>query len=131
MDAKGLRKISLKLLSMDAFFILSNVCGETFKQVDSQSLHREVENAFSIRQIQALVALPQGVCSLFNDFVQSLDFQIDEILSNFLVYFESTWLGMIQRGRSRRPTIDTDIWSVNSQVTNNLPITNNSASCVE
>ena len=81
-----------------------------WRNLQSQGLQawcRDVENAFLIKQIQAhAFAPPEDVCSLFNDFVQSLDLQTDEILNDFLVYFETTWLGIIQRGRRRRPTFD-------------------------
>ncbi|PVD18233.1 hypothetical protein C0Q70_21795 [Pomacea canaliculata] len=59
--------------------------------------------------------------------MDSLDADTDETLSDFLAYFESTstWLGIVQRGRRRRPKFDVAMWNVDNRVGDNLPRTNN------
>ncbi|KAL8604295.1 hypothetical protein ACOMHN_023665 [Nucella lapillus] len=58
--------------------------------------------------------------------MDSLDADTDETLSDFLAYFESTWLGIVQRGHRRRPKFDVAMWNVYNRVGDNLPRTNNS-----
>ncbi|XP_025080740.1 uncharacterized protein LOC112556185 isoform X2 [Pomacea canaliculata] len=62
----------------------------------------------------------------FQQLMDSLDADTDETLSDFLAYFESTWLGIVQRGRRRRPKFDVAMWNVYNRVGDNLPRTNNS-----
>ena len=52
--------------------------------------------------------------------------QLMDSLSDFLAYFESTWLGIVQRGCRRRPKFDVAMWNVYNRVEDNLPRTNNS-----
>ena len=56
----------------------------------------------------------------------SITDETEDLLNDFLVYYESTWLGITQRGRRRRPIFDVDVWSVYTRVQDNLPRTNNS-----
>ncbi len=124
---KVIKKNFPEVVISGCFFHFAQCLWRNLQSRSLQIWYREGDNAFLIKQIEALAfAPPQDVCSLFDDFVQSLDTETDEILSNFLVYFETTWLGVIQRGRRRRPIFDIDMWSVNSRVKNNLPRTNNS-----
>ncbi|KAK7487223.1 hypothetical protein BaRGS_00021575, partial [Batillaria attramentaria] len=69
---------------------------------------------------------PDDVIEAFQQLMDSLDADTDETLSDFLVYFESTWLGIVQRGRRRRPKFDVAMWNVYNRVEDNLPRTNNS-----
>ncbi|KAL8601709.1 hypothetical protein ACOMHN_033885 [Nucella lapillus] len=47
-------------------------------------------------------------------------------IHDFLAYFESTWLGIVQQGRRRRQKFDVAMWNVYNRVGDNLPRTNNS-----
>ena len=58
--------------------------------------------------------------------MQLLDQETDEVLSAFLEYFEITWLGIVQRGRWRRPAFDIEMWNVYNRIELDLPRTNNS-----
>lgn len=52
------------------------------------------------KKLHALAfVLPDDVQALFYELVNSLTDEMDELLSDFLVYFETTWLGIIQSGR--------------------------------
>ena len=44
----------------------------------------------------------------------------------FLSYFEATWIGVVQRGRRRRPLFAISLWNDNSRIEQDLPRTNNS-----
>ena len=124
---KAIKKNFPEVVINGCFFHFGQCLWRNLQSRGLQAWYREAENAFLIKQIQALAfAPPEDVCSLFNNLVQSLDLQAYEILSDFLVYFETTWLGIIQRGRRRRPTFDIDMWSVNNLMKDNLPRTNNS-----
>lgn len=92
-----------------------------------QSWYNYRENAFIVKQLQALAFVPpDDVPFLFEQFINSLDAQTDEILEDFFSYFECTWLGIVQRGRRRRPLFDILLWSCHNRVLNDLLKTNNS-----
>ncbi|KAK7491962.1 hypothetical protein BaRGS_00016808, partial [Batillaria attramentaria] len=92
-----------------------------------QDWYLEPENSLLIKTIQALAFVPpDDVIEAFQQLMDSLDADTDETLSDFLAYFESTWLGIVQRGRRRRPKFDVAMWNVYSRVEDNLPRTNNS-----
>ena len=65
-------------------------------------------------------SLPQNVRYL------NLDDETDELLPDFLSYFEATWIGVVQRGRRRRPLFSVSLWNVHGRVEQDLPRTNNS-----
>jgi len=54
--------------------------------------------------------------------------QHEDILGGFINYFERTWLGTLNRGRTRRiqPTYQIDMWNCYQSVLDSLPKTNNS-----
>ncbi|PVD26834.1 hypothetical protein C0Q70_11981 [Pomacea canaliculata] len=94
-----------------------------------QDWYLEPENSLLIKTIQALAFVPpDDVIEAFQQLMDSLDADTDETLSDFLAYFESTctWLGIVQRGRRRRPKFDVAMWNVYNRVGDNLPRTNNS-----
>nr|KAG5711699.1 hypothetical protein BaRGS_023463 [Batillaria attramentaria] len=92
-----------------------------------QDWYLEPENSLLIKTIQALAFVPpDDVIEAFQQLMDSLDADTDETLSDFLAYFESTWLGIVQRGRRRRSKFDVAMWNVYSRVEDNLPRTNNS-----
>uniref|UniRef100_A0A0K2SY70 FLYWCH-type domain-containing protein n=1 Tax=Lepeophtheirus salmonis TaxID=72036 RepID=A0A0K2SY70_LEPSM len=88
---------------------------------------QENSNAMIIKQLQALAFVPPDeVNDIFDRFINQMDEKIDEILGEFLQYFETTWLGIVQRGKRRKPLIEIDIWNVCDRLANDLPRTNNS-----
>ena len=70
---------------------------------------------------------PNRVTEAFQELMGSLDDETDElILSDFLSYFEATWIGVVQRGRRRRPLFAISLRNVNGRVEQDLSRTNNS-----
>ena len=51
----------------------------------------------------------------------SLDEETDQVLEEFLVYFETTWVGVLQRGRRRRPQFDISMWNVREKTLLGIP----------
>ena len=87
----------------------------------------DANNALIIKSFQALAFVPPNrVTEAFQELMGSLDDETDELLSDFLSYFEATWIGVVQRGRRRRPLFAISLWNVNSRVEQDLPRTNNS-----
>jgi hypothetical protein len=85
------------------------------------------ENALSIKQFNALAFVPINlVPDAFNALVDSLDDELDQLLADFLLYFQTTWIGIVQRGRRRNPTFPIALWNVHGRVADDLPRTNNS-----
>ena len=68
---------------------------------------------------------PQDVYNCFETLVSSLDEETDNTLDGFLQYFETTWLGVLQRGRRRRPKFEVKLWSCYERTLNCIPRTNN------
>nr|KAG5697851.1 hypothetical protein BaRGS_017108 [Batillaria attramentaria] len=101
------------------------------KEVEDETLPGmapdDTQNSLLIKTIQALAFVPpDDVIEAFQQPMDSLDGDTDKTLSDFLAYFESTWLGIVQRGRRRRPKFDVAMWNVYNRVEDNLPRTNNS-----
>ena len=46
-------------------------------------------------------------------------------LSDFIHYFEKTWIGLKHHGRRRRPLFSIELWNVRDRVERVLPRTNN------
>ena len=68
---------------------------------------------------------PDDIYYSLNMLMESLDEDTDNTLGDFLQYFEATWLGVVQRGRRRRPKFEAELWSVHERTLNDLPRTNN------
>ena len=80
-----------------------------------------------IKSFQAFAFVPPNcVTEALQELMGSLDDETDELLSDFLSYFEATWIGVVQRGRRRCPLFAISLWNVNSHVEQDLPQTNNS-----
>lgn len=91
-----------------------------------QFWYTETSNAFIIKQFQALAFVPPDyVCAFFEEVLASLTEEIECVLDEFLAYFEVTWIGVVQRGRRRKPCYEIKLWSVHSRVADDLPRTNN------
>ena len=66
------------------------------------------------------------VIPCYEELVDSLSDQLLDDLSNFLHYFENTWIGVKHNGRRRRPLFSIEIWIMRDRVERALPRTNNS-----
>ena len=69
---------------------------------------------------------PDVVTEVYNELMQSLDDEMDQVLADFLIYFETTWIGVMKRRRRRRPLFHYTLWNVQGRVVDDLPRTNNS-----
>jgi hypothetical protein len=75
-----------------------------------QWYREHADNAFWIKKFQALASVPPDrVIDAFEELVTSMDPETDELLRDFLVYFETTWIGIDQGGRRRRSLLDIDL----------------------
>ena len=109
------------------FFHFGQCLWRKIQSIGLQTWYNNPENALLIRHLQALAFVPlDDVPVLFEQFLQSLNTETDAILEDFLLYFESTWIGIMQRGRRRRPVFDISLWSCYYRVVEDLPKTNNS-----
>ena len=108
------------------FFHFAQCLWRRIQGLGLQSWYADAGNAMIIKQLQALSFVPpDDVYDCFNTFIATLDEETDGILDEFLQYFEMTWLGIVQRGRRRRPTFEVSLWSVYERTSNDLPRTNN------
>ena len=90
-------------------------------------MEAEGNNALLIKMFIALAFVPIAlVPDAFNSLVDSLADEQDQHLAEFLIYFQTTWIGIVQCGRRRQPMFPTVLWNVNGRVIDNLPRTNNS-----
>ncbi|XP_042228041.1 uncharacterized protein LOC121870325 [Homarus americanus] len=92
-----------------------------------QTWYNDPRNALIIKSVQALAFVPvSDVAESFNEFVSAVDDETYELLSEFLSYFEATWIGVVQRGRRRRPVFELRLWNILERNTRGLPRTTNS-----
>ena len=85
------------------------------------------EKSLLIKMFTALVFVPINlVPDAFNALLDSLDAGVDQLPTDFLIYFEATWIGVVQRGKRRNPPFPIDLWNVKVRVVDDLPRTNNS-----
>ncbi|KAG7155273.1 hypothetical protein Hamer_G030585 [Homarus americanus] len=60
-----------------------------------QTWYNYPRNALIVKSVQALAFVPvSDVAESFNEFVSALDNETDELRSEFLGYFEATWIGV-------------------------------------
>ena len=101
------------------FFHFGQCLWRKIQALGLQTWYNERDNAFIIKQIQALAFVPPcDVCALFNKLMESFDEETDEILGEFLQYFEATWLDIIPSGRKWNPVFEISLWSVHEGVQN-------------
>ena len=75
-----------------------------------------------VGKISALAFVPENdVQRYFNIVFENIDQDLDVIMD----YFEENYLGVLRRGRFRRPRFPYAWWGVHDRVQNNLPRTNN------
>ena len=80
-----------------------------------------------MKQFRALAFLPiEDVIPIYEEYVSSRSDELIEDLSEFLLYFEKTWVGIEHHGRRRRPLYPIALWNVRDRVERVLPRTNNS-----
>ncbi|XP_077579601.1 heterogeneous nuclear ribonucleoprotein U-like protein 1 isoform X1 [Stigmatopora nigra] len=109
------------------FFHFSQCLWRKIQACGLQDWYNEPRNAFLIKNITALAFVPkEDVIDAFNELMASLDKETDEVLGEFLVYFETTWLGAVQLGKRRRPFFDISLWNVREKTLLGIPCTNNS-----
>ena len=66
------------------------------------------------------------VIPCYEELVDSLSNELIDELSDFLHYYEKTWIGLEHHGRRRQPLFSIDLWNVRDRVEQTLPRTNNS-----
>jgi hypothetical protein len=76
-----------------------------------QWYREHADNAFWIKKSQALAFVPPDrVIDASEELVTSLDPETDELLGDFLVYFETTWIGIYRPKRTSTPiSFDIDL----------------------
>ena len=92
-----------------------------------QRYQNEEEFAVIVKQFQALGFVPPiDVVPCYEELIDSLSDQLIADLSDFLQYFEKTWIGIEHHGRRRHPLFDVELWNVRDRVERSLPRTSNS-----
>ena len=87
----------------------------------------EDEFAVNMKQFRVLAFVPAiDVIPCYEELVDSLSDELDNHLSDFLQYFEKTWIGLEHHGRRHRPLFSIELWNVRDRVERALPRTNNS-----
>ena len=87
----------------------------------------EDEFAVIMKQFRVLAFVPAiDVILCYEEVVDSLSDELVDDLSDFLRYFEKTWIGLEHHGRRRRPLFSIELWNVRDRVERALPRTNNS-----
>ena len=109
------------------FFHFGQCLWGKIQELGLQAWYNDPTNALTVKSLQALAFVPvSDVVESFNEIVSSLDDETDELLSDFLGYFEATWIGVIQRGRRRRPAFALSMWNTTERTINGIPRTTNS-----
>lgn len=92
-----------------------------------QAWYNDPANTNLIKSIQALAFVPvPQVIESFQALLETIDDETDDVLGDFLTYFETTWIGALQRGRRRRPLFSLEMWNVHDRQAEGLPRTTNS-----
>ena len=86
-----MRRIFPEATIYGCFFHFGQCLWRKIQALGLQTWYNERDNAFIIKQIQALAFVPPcDVCALFNKLMESFDEETDQILREFLQYFEAT-----------------------------------------
>ena len=81
------------------FFHFGQCLWRNVQSFGLQQWYLEPNNAHFIKQLTALAFVPPtDVHELFDQLTSSITAETEDLLNDFLVYFESTWLGITQRG---------------------------------
>jgi len=89
----------------------------------------DVNFALQVRKLIALAFIPiDKVVNYFEVLLES-DFYMENenMLTPLITYFETTWIGILdRRGRRRQPQYPIEIWNCSERLESDLPRTNNS-----
>ena len=101
-------------------------CKNIWRKVQANGLQNryQEEPAFAdqVSKIAALAFVPENDTQRYFDILsQNIDQDLDVIVD----YIEENYIGVIRRGRFRRPRFPISWWSVYDRVNQNLPRTNN------
>ena len=66
-------------------------------------MEAECNDALLIKMFIALAFVPIALLPDAFNSLDSLDDEQDQHLAEFLIYFQTTWIGIVQRGRRRQP----------------------------
>ncbi|XP_060872634.1 uncharacterized protein LOC132946603 [Metopolophium dirhodum] len=92
--------------------------------------YREESNfALNIKKLNALSFVPPHLAINAYEAILETEFYIENetLLSDFLGYFESTWIGKLCRNKKRRnPRFPIELWNCYNLVKYDIPKTNNS-----
>ncbi|KAG1714591.1 hypothetical protein GQR58_001019 [Nymphon striatum] len=128
---EGGMDIGVELARLSPVVQSDNECNiyeiETTNQTTDYTDTESPDNAFTVKMFQSLAFYtPDMVTEVYDELIQSLVDEMDEVLADFLIYFEATWIGVMHRGRRRRPPFHHTLWKVHGRVVDDLPRTNNS-----
>ena len=64
------------------------------------------DNAFTVRMFQSVAfSAADMVTEVYDELMQSLDDEMHQLLADLLIYLETTWIGVTQRGRRHRSSL--------------------------
>ncbi len=99
-----------------------------WKRIQSNGLHERYQHdhgfVTDVRMIAALAFVPENdVDRVYN--ILANNNNVDAELDVILDYIEETYIGVMRRGRFRRPRFPYAMWGVHDRVIDDLPRTNN------
>ena len=105
---------------------LFHLCKSIYRRVQAEGLQQQYidEEDFrtNIRMIPALAFVPiDDIIPAFERLSQHFQDDAQTILD----YFEANYIGILRRGRRRRPLFAHALWNIHGRVQDNLPRTNN------
>ena len=110
----------------DIYFCFFHFCQNIWRKIQANGLQQRYQDDFDfvtqVRMIAALAFVPgNDVDRVFALLSNNLDQDLDPILD----YIEENYIGVIRRGRFRRPRFAYAMWGVYDRVMNDLARTNN------
>ncbi|KAI6647457.1 hypothetical protein LOD99_12453 [Oopsacas minuta] len=80
-----------------------------------------------MKQFRSLAFVPEiDVIACYGELIDSISNDLVDDLSDFIHYFEKTWIGLEHHGRRRRPLFSIELWNVRDRMERVLSRTNNS-----
>jgi len=115
---------------MADFFILVKRFGKKFKNYGLTTKYIENVNfALQVRKLMVHIIIPVDRVVYYFEVLLESEFYIENenILTPLIIYFESMWIGILDRRSGRQqPQYPIEIWNCSERLQNNLPRTNNS-----
>ncbi|XP_077471400.1 uncharacterized protein LOC144085712 isoform X6 [Stigmatopora argus] len=109
------------------FFLFGECLWREIQACGLQNWYIDLRNTFLIKKLGALAFVPkEDVLDVFNELLDSLDEETNEVLGKFLVYFQNTWVGGILLGSQHHPCFDISLWNVREKTLLGIPSTHNS-----